>query len=199
MAATGHWSRLERVRGALEPEKLFQTIPGIGGELAGRLSGQLHVETLEALEVAAHDGRLERLEGFGPRRAQMVRIALAERLGRPQFRRMRQSQSLPPVSVLLDIDREYREEAAAGSLRKIAPKRFNPSGEAWLPILHAKREAWPGWSFIITPVPRLKANAPWSPKRMAPSRVRVVRGREAECRTLLGLQVRDEPQAAALG
>jgi hypothetical protein len=26
---------------------------------------------LEALELAAHDGRLERLEGFGPRRAQI--------------------------------------------------------------------------------------------------------------------------------
>lgn len=27
-------------------------------------------------------------------------------------------------------------------LRKIAPKRFNPSGEAWLPILHARRGDW---------------------------------------------------------
>ena len=34
----------------------------------------------EALEQAAHDGRLEQLEGFGPRRAQMIRTALAERL-----------------------------------------------------------------------------------------------------------------------
>ena len=49
MATTGHWSQLERIRGAIEPEKLFQTIPGIGKELATRLHEHLHIETLEAL------------------------------------------------------------------------------------------------------------------------------------------------------
>src|SRR5271157_6374078 len=112
MAATGHWSQLERIRGALEPENLFQTIPGIGEELATRLHEQLHIETLEALEQAAHDGRLEVLEGFGPRRAQMIRTALAERLGRPRLRQLRQTQQRPPVSLVLDVDREYRERAS---------------------------------------------------------------------------------------
>lgn len=32
--ATGHWSQLERLRGNLDPVKLFQTIPGIGPEFA---------------------------------------------------------------------------------------------------------------------------------------------------------------------
>jgi DNA polymerase (family X) len=27
-----------------------------------------------------------------------------------------------------------------GSLRRIAPRRFNPSGEAWLPVLHTRRD-----------------------------------------------------------
>jgi hypothetical protein len=40
---------------------------------------------------------------------------------------------------LLDVDREYREKAAAGRLRRITPRRFNPSGEAWLPVLHNQR------------------------------------------------------------
>jgi putative hydrolase len=40
---------------------------------------------------------------------------------------------------LLDVDREYREKAAAGELQQIAPRRFNPSREAWLPILHTRR------------------------------------------------------------
>jgi hypothetical protein len=40
---------------------------------------------------------------------------------------------------LLDVDREYREKASRGELFKIAPKRFNPSGEAWLPVLHTRR------------------------------------------------------------
>lgn len=43
---------------------------------------------------------------------------------------------------ILAIDAEYRTKAAAGSLRRITPKRFNPKHEAWLPILHAQRGAW---------------------------------------------------------
>jgi putative hydrolase len=46
------------------------------------------------------------------------------------------------VSTLLQIDAEYRDGAAAGSLPRIAPKRFNPRGESWLPILHAERDGW---------------------------------------------------------
>jgi hypothetical protein len=49
---------------------------------------------------------------------------------------------LPPVEELLDVDREYREKAAAGTLRTIAPRRFNPRREAWLPVLLQYR-AWP--------------------------------------------------------
>jgi hypothetical protein len=142
MLTTGRWAQLERLRGALEPEKLFLTIPGLGAELSRRIFETLHVETLVALEAAAHDGRLASVEGIGPRRAEMIRTALAERLGRPRLRRLRQMTKRPPVALLIDVDREYREKAEAGVLRKIAPKRFNPSGEAWLPILHATRGAW---------------------------------------------------------
>jgi putative hydrolase len=39
----------------------------------------------------------------------------------------------------LDVDREYRQEAKAGRLPRIAPRRFNPTGEAWLPVLHTNR------------------------------------------------------------
>jgi putative hydrolase len=39
-------------------------------------------------------------------------------------------------------DREYRAKAAADKLKKIAPKRFNPNGAAWLPILHSDRGRW---------------------------------------------------------
>jgi putative hydrolase len=45
------------------------------------------------------------------------------------------------VDELLDVDREYREAAHAGRLQKIAPHRFNPKKEAWLPILHTQRGA----------------------------------------------------------
>lgn len=44
--------------------------------------------------------------------------------------------------MLLNVDREYRTKVAQDKLRKIAPKRFNPSGEAWLPVLHTSRDTW---------------------------------------------------------
>jgi hypothetical protein len=45
----------------------------------------------------------------------------------------------PHVAEILDVDREYRAGAAKDSLPKIAPRRFNPSHEAWLPVLHTHR------------------------------------------------------------
>jgi hypothetical protein len=48
----------------------------------------------------------------------------------------------PKVAELLEIDQSYRRQAEAGTLRTIAPRRFNPSGEAWLPILHVDRDDW---------------------------------------------------------
>lgn len=40
-----------------------------------------------------------------------------------------------PVDLVLEIDREYRERAAAGKLKMIAPKAFNPERKAWLPLM----------------------------------------------------------------
>ncbi len=137
---TGRWSQLERLRGSLDPEKLFQAIPGVGPALAERIHDELHVDTLEALEEAAHDGRLEGVPGVGERRARMVSAALGQMLRRGARRRPATGE--PGVEALLDVDREYREAAAAGRLRRIAPRRFNPKGEAWLPILHTQRGDW---------------------------------------------------------
>ena len=141
MVTTGRWAQLDRLTGELEPERLFQTIPGVGPKLALRLHDELDAETLEQLELAAHDGRLEQIPGVGPRRAAAIRVALNERLGR---RRVRASTPIaaPPVDELLTVDAAYRRKAAAGELNKIAPKRLNPSGKAWLPIMHVDRGAW---------------------------------------------------------
>jgi len=67
-----------------------------------------------------------------------IRDSLAYRLGRVRLPVANPATS-PPVSELLDVDREYREKAATGQLRLIAPRRFNPTGEAWLPVLHTRR------------------------------------------------------------
>ena len=148
MLGTGRWHQLERLRGQADPDALFHTIPGVGTELAHRLHDELGVDTLEALEAAACDGRLERLPRIGARRAAAIRSALSEMLNRQ--RALRRSRPVaadapePPVELLLDVDRAYRAAAQAGQLPKIAPKRFNPEGAAWLPVLHTDR---PGWHF----------------------------------------------------
>jgi putative hydrolase len=140
MARTGRWSQLERLRGALEPEKLFARVAGVGPVLAQHIVDKLHINTLEALEVSAHDGRLLKVDGFGARRLAMVRAGLGEMLKRKG--RYVELADEPSVRALLEADREYREKSAAGRLRLIAPRRFNPGHVAWLPVLHTEREGW---------------------------------------------------------
>jgi putative hydrolase len=141
MLATGQWGFLERLKGAADPEALFCFVPGIGPSLAQKIQATLHLDSLEALEVAAHDGRLRQVPGFGARRAAMVHNALVQLLARARPPPVHLADE-PEVGLLLDVDREYREKAASDALRKIAPKRFNPSGEAWLPIMHTVRGPW---------------------------------------------------------
>lgn len=146
MVQTGHWIKLERLRGGAAPEALLRSVPGIGPRLALQLHEELGIDTLEGLEAAGHDGRLEAIAGLGPRRAASIRAALTERLDRERAARQRRPAApvdhAPPVELLLEVDRSYRERAAAGTLPKIAPRRFNPDGVAWLPVLHTKRGEW---------------------------------------------------------
>jgi hypothetical protein len=140
MLATGRWGQLERLRGEAAPERLFRTVPGIGPVLARRLAEDHHMETLEDLEAALHSGATA-IAGIGPRRRSALQAVLAERLGR-RLRRPDPPPPEPDVALLLEVDAMYRSRAAAGTLRRIAPKRFNPTGEAWLPILHARHGDW---------------------------------------------------------
>jgi predicted flap endonuclease-1-like 5' DNA nuclease len=138
LLSRGRLAMLERLRGESEPTKLLASVPGIGRALADRLYHDLGIETLEDLEAAAHDGRLQHVLGFGPKRLAGIRDSLAHRLQRVKPPPVT-SHRAPSVSELLDVDREYREKAAAGELVKIAPRRFNPTRVAWLPILHTTR------------------------------------------------------------
>lgn len=146
MLETDHWQQLERLRGGSDPEALFRTIPGVGPDLAMRLHEALGVDTLEALEGAAQAGRLETVEGIGPRRAAAIGAALTQMLDRGRNRRRGLSRvpagAEPPVALLLQVDREYRAGAEADRLPKIAPKRFNPENLAWLPVLHTNSSGW---------------------------------------------------------
>jgi DNA polymerase (family 10) len=147
---TGRSSLLDRLQGEVSSADLISRIGGIGNELAERVVRELDIHTLEELEEAAYDGRLAKIKGFGPQRVKMVRDSLAGILSRAAQRRIRERLSSrqidltqdPPVELLLEIDTEYRRKAKAGQLRKVAPKRFNPEGEAWLPVMHTERDRW---------------------------------------------------------
>lgn len=147
LVRTGRSSLLERLEGQVSPEDRFTTVAGLGEELAKRVHQELGVESLEELELAAHDGRLAQVEGFGPRRVRAVQQSLAWILGRAAARRGKRlapagPSDRPDVAAILDVDREYRKRAAAGELRTITPRRFNPGKKSWLPVLHTQRGPW---------------------------------------------------------
>lgn len=138
----GRLPMLERLRGEAEPESLLATIPGIGKKLAARLHHDLEIDTLEELEAAAHDGRLRQAGGIGEKHLAGLIACLSERLGRVRVTGQHvtpAAQVMPPIEELLNVDREYRESAKAGLLHLFAPRRFNPTHEPWLPILHTQR------------------------------------------------------------
>ena len=134
----GRLPMLERLRGESDPVELFASVLGIGHKTAQQIHDKLGIHTLEELEIAAYDGRLQRL-GMGQKRLMGLRDVLAGRLGRVGHSRGLDGAPSPDVAEILDVDRQYREAAARDSLPKIAPRRFNPSHEAWLPVLHTVR------------------------------------------------------------
>lgn len=150
---TGKIDVLERLEEKLKPEELFTLVPGIGKILAKKLYQELKVSTLEALEIAAHDGRLEKMEGFGLRRTRAIQQHLNVMLGRSSRLRSEKYQKRknanldidfedPKIETLLAVDAIYRAKAKDGKLRMIAPRRFNPEGKAWLPVLRCLYEGW---------------------------------------------------------
>lgn len=206
---TGTLELLERLEEDESDETPFVKLPGIDHDEAALIHATLGIETIEELEIAAHDGRLEQIRGMTTQRVNDLKTALHQRLSRSARRRAHRPAPRgpkPPVSLLLSIDAEYRTKAEAGDLRKIAPRRFNPTREAWLPLLKTDRE---GWSFtaLFSNTARaheLGATDDWvvlyyraagpedqctvATASRGPLRGRrVVRGREAECRDHYGV------------
>jgi DNA polymerase (family 10) len=206
LVLTGRLPMLQRMRGEADPVALFLTVPGIGRKTAERLHHDLGLESLEDLETAAHDGRLAALPGLGPKRLAGVRESLAQRLSGVR-RPGKAPAEPPPVAELLDVDREYRARASGGGLPRIAPRRLNPTGEAWLPILHTERGVR-HYTALYSNTPRahrLGATRDWvvihldapgegqwtviTARHGSLAGRRIVRGREAECARRQGLDV----------
>jgi len=141
--ALGHMTRLESLKGGHDPVALFESIPGIGSKLAHRIIEYLHIDSLEALEVAAHNQRLEKIPGFTSKKVAMVQAWLAQVLGRQRPRALpHEPFTEPSVQLILQVDQQYRQKASAAQLPMIAPKRFNPEGKAWLPVMHVSKQGW---------------------------------------------------------
>lgn len=126
------------------------------------------------------------------------RDEVAGRPGRARF--PRRARARVPVAEILEVDAEYRRKAAAGELPRIAPRRFNPKHEEWLPLLHAERGGrhWTARFSNTARVHELGRTGDWvvisheGPDGEQTETVitvhggrlsgrRVVRGREAEC------------------
>ena len=204
LLTTGRLNLLEQLRSETSPEQILATVPGIGPKLARRIHNELGIESLADLERSAYDGRLAQVPGFGMGRLRAVRESLSGRLHRrPQAAltpRTRPTADQPAVGELLAIDRHYREKARGRELPRIAPRRFNPTREAWLPVLHMEsgdvhytalfsntaRAHELGmihdWVIIYRDAPQGKEQ--WTvvtARYGALCERRIVRGREAEC------------------
>ncbi len=214
---TGKLPALERLQGKSDPVSLLATVPGLGRKLADRIHHALGIGSLEDLELAAWDGRLDALPGFGPRRLETIRGALSARLGRRPIPRT-SPEDRPPVADLLAVDREYRRKAKALRLRTITPRRFNPDRRAWLPVLHTIRGGRHYTALFSNTLTahRLKRTHDWvvlyydSKQGEGQATVvtersgrlrgrRVVRGREPECYKHYGVWLEPEPHARTDG
>lgn len=198
---TGDLGLLARLRGATNPEKLFQKVPMIGPALAGAIHDTLHIDTLEALEAAAHDGRLATVKGIGRRRADAIRFAMNDILPRRRPRGAATADDTPGIADILSVDREYR--ASLRTLPFIRPRRFNDNGHARIPILHCERGNWRFTALFSNTAAahRYGRTRDWvviyferdgAPEGLATvvtqnggplNGMRVVRGRERECAT----------------
>jgi hypothetical protein len=203
-ARSGRISLLARLAGDVSAEEVLATVPGVGPTLAHRVHEALGAETLEDLECASHDGRLAALAGFGPRRVAGIAAAVGVMLGDASRQRAR-AQGRPPrpsAQTYLAVDAEYRSRASAGTLARIAPRRFNPERRAWLPILHTERDGWhmtalysnsarahrfsrtDDWVVIYADRDGQHDQCTVVSERHGASWVRVIRGRELDCAEL---------------
>lgn len=130
---TGTSTTLDGLMAEDPAERELASVSGIGSVLARRIHDELDIETLDELRTAAREGALAEVPGIGPETEKHVLEALE---GSTEPRGTRDE---PSVEELLDVDREYRRRAESDELKRIAPRRNNPSGDAWLPILHTSR------------------------------------------------------------
>jgi len=159
-------------------------LKGIGEKLAGLIVEYVEkgeVELLQTLEKEVPPDKLKEVEAKKSEHTFAKTIEL-------------------PVKVILNVDAEYRKKAAAGELKRIAPRLSNPEKKAWLPIMVTEQK---GYKFTVMfsnteTAHRLGKTDDWvvvyfekgkgenqctvvTESRGALKGKRVIRGREKEC------------------
>ncbi|PAP77646.1 helix-hairpin-helix domain-containing protein [Rubrivirga marina] len=123
---TGRIGLRDRLLRADDPATLLATLPGVSERLARRLVDELGIESLAELERAAHDGRLQDLEGIGPRTTEAIRLQLNSILNRSARRRARRLRR--QVAQLAAVQR--RAEVAAEQATEAQAEAAEPTPDA---------------------------------------------------------------------
>ena len=92
---------------------------GVGEKLAGLIEEYVEKGTVKLLQDLEKDVSEEKLKAVEKKKSEHkfpIPIEL-------------------PVAAILEIDEEYRRQAAAGKLKMIAPRLMNPEKKAWLPLM----------------------------------------------------------------
>jgi DNA polymerase (family 10) len=117
---TGRLKRLDQLRRKAPVDVLgLLAVDGIGRQTLKALWSQLRVRTLEDLEEAIADGRVEALPGFGHKRAERLRQNLQiQRKGRERIPRERAAPIAERLCDALARHPSVLESSIAGSLRR---------------------------------------------------------------------------------
>jgi hypothetical protein len=189
---------LRTLREPEAPQRILMTLPGVGPRLAEQLRDRLGITTLEQLRTAAHAGQLARV-GVGRKRLAGILAAVEQRLVREETPIVPSAE--PSVAYLLAVDAEYRNGSEGKRLPTLSPRNFNSEGERWLGVLRSQRDGWSVRALFSNTAlaHRLEKTRDWvviyfekatdcgqrtvvTETRGDLLGLRVVRGREAECR-----------------
>lgn len=105
-------------------------LKGVGEKLGGLIVEYVEKGEVELLQTLEKEVPLEKLKEVDAKRSKHAFAKPIEL----------------PVNVILDIDAEYGKKAAAGKLKKIAPRQLNPEKTAWLPIMVVEQK---GYKFTV--------------------------------------------------
>jgi putative hydrolase len=118
----------------------LERLPGIGKSLARRIAEILRTGRSRRLEqLRGQDGGdlFTTLPQVGKRLAGRIHDTLGTG-SLEELQRAAHDGRLRRIAGL-DVDRQYRRQAQRGTLPTVAPRRSNPDGDIWLPVLRTVR------------------------------------------------------------